>query len=353
METVLPILAMLALVACSGIALRFAPRLPLPLLQITVGALLAWADPRLVVHIDPQAFLLLFLPPMLFADGWQMPKREFGLHIGPILALSVGLVLATVLVVGYALHAMLPAMPLPVAFLLAAVLSPTDVLAVSAIARSHALPLRLRHVLEGESLMNDASALVAVKFAVAATLTHHFSASEAALEVLRIGGIGLATGALFSWVLCRLHDRLLYWHEDQPVVPTVLLLLLMPFAPYLIAEELGGSGVLAAVAAGMTASLFDVKSSRFNACHVQTRATWNVVGFAFNGLVFMLLGQQLPGLLAQLPLPVEGGGVTTWRVLQLGAGALSITVLLLALRFDWPTAARSRRATCWCSWPSR
>ncbi|KAF1043903.1 Na+/H+ antiporter [Xylophilus sp.] len=338
MDSTTSILAMLALVAGSGLVARWLPRLPLPLLQITLGAALAWQDTGLALRMDPQVFMLLFVPPLLFADGWQSPKREFGANMWAILLLAVGLVLATVLVVGYFIHWTLPDMPLSVAFVLAAVLSPTDALAVSAISHGQPMPARLRHLLEGEAMMNDASALVAVKFAVAATVTQRFSLPQAGLELLHMAGIGLGVGVLFSIVFCHLHDRLLRARDDRPVPAMVLLLLLMPFAPYLIAEHWGGSGVLAAVAAGMTASLIDVKSSRFNPNHVQTQATWDVVSFAFNGLVFVLLGQQLPPLLRHLPRPPEETSVELaphHPVAALAVGTLSIAVLVLALRFAW------------------
>ena len=339
MQTVLPLLALLALVASSGLVSRFWPRLPQPLLQLALGALIAWPAWGLRVEIDPAAFMLLLVPPMLFADGWQMPKREFGANRWPILLLSVGLVLVTVLVVGHAVHRILPAMPLSVGFALAAVLSPTDALALSAVAQQLPLPTRLKTILEGESLMNDASALVALKFAVAATLTQRFALKPAVLDMLWMAGGGLLLGFLFSRAFAWLHDRFLYWREDQPLAPTVLLLLVMPYAPYLLAERLGLSGVLAAVAAGMTASLMDVRSSRFNAFHVQAQSTWGVISFAFTGLVFVLLGQQLPGLLQNLQEPLEdlkAAGAHLHGQHALGplmVSSVVIWAILLAVRF--------------------
>ncbi|MDD0811323.1 Na+/H+ antiporter [Curvibacter sp. RS43] len=339
MQTVLSLLALLALVAFSGVLTRFWPRLPQPLLQLALGALVAWPVSGLRVEIDSATFMLLLIPPMLFADGWQMPKREFGANMWPILLLSVGLVLITVLVVGHFIHWILPAMPLSVAFVLAAVLSPTDAVAVSAVSQRHPMPARLQNLLEGESLMNDASALVAVKFAVAATVTQQFSLREAGWDMLWMSGGGALVGLLFSRVFAWVHDRFLFWREGDPAGPTVLLILLMPFAPYWVAEHLGLSGVLAAVAAGMSASLLDLRSTRFNAFHVQAQGTWEVIRFAFTGLVFVLLGQQVPELLQNLQEPLqdlrEAGALLhpSRAIGPLLVSTLLIALSLLAVRF--------------------
>jgi CPA1 family monovalent cation:H+ antiporter len=334
MHTLLPLLAMLALVAASGLLARWLPRIPLPLLQIALGALIGWPPGGLHVAFEPQIFMLLFIPPMLFADGWQMPQREFGAYKWPILLLSTVLVLFTVAALGYFIHWLMPGLPKAAAFLLAAVLSPTDAVAVSAILQRQNLPPKLRHLIEGEALMNDAAALVAVKFAVAAMLTRSFSLPHAIGEFAWMACGGVAVGVAFSWGFKLLHDRLLYWREERAAAPTVLLLLLMPFAPYLIAEHFGLSGVLAVVAAGMAASAFDVRSSRFNGFHLQTQSTWSVILFVFNGLIFTLVGLQLPQLLRHLPAPLHpehlGSAHAAWVLL---ATTLLIALGLLAVRF--------------------
>lgn len=143
MDDTLHILAMLVLVAGCGLLARRAPRLPLPVLQIGLGALAAWPAGGLHVRLAPDVFLLLFIPPLLFAQAWELPKREFGLLKRPIVLLAVGLVFASVLLLGYALHWLLPQLPLSVAFVLAAVLAPTDTVAVAALAARHAMPPRL------------------------------------------------------------------------------------------------------------------------------------------------------------------------------------------------------------------
>ncbi|MES2533909.1 MAG: Na+/H+ antiporter [Pseudomonadota bacterium] len=333
MHTLLPILAMLALVAGSGLLARAVPRIPLPLLQIAIGALAGWPPGGLHVSFHPQIFMLLFIPPMLFADGWQMPQREFGAYKWPILLSSTLLVLFTVGALGWLIHVLLPGLPTAEAFLLAAVLSPTDAVAVSAILQRHPVPTKLRHLIEGEALMNDAAALVAVKFAVAAVLTRSFSLPQALADFVWVACGGVAVGIGFAWCFKLLHDRLLFWREERAAAPTVLLLLLVPFAPYLIAEHLGLSGVLAAVTAGMTTSAFDARSSRFNAFHLQTQNVWSVILFVFNGLIFTLVGLQVPQLVQHLPLPHPDLPTAAHMGFALFSTALLIALGVLAVRF--------------------
>ena len=162
MHTVETVLLVLMLGALTGIAARYVRAIPLPLIQIALGALIAWPQDGLHIAFDPELFLLLFIPPLLFADGWRIPKREFFALAKPILLLAFGLVFITVFGLGYLIHWLIPSIPLTVAFALAAVVSPTDAVAVSAITRSLGMPDKTMHILEGESLLNDASGLVAL-----------------------------------------------------------------------------------------------------------------------------------------------------------------------------------------------
>ncbi len=171
MHTVEIVLLVILLGALTGIVARYMRGIPLPLIQIALGALLSWPRQGLHIAFDPELFLALFIPPLLFADGWRIPKREFFALLAPILRLALGLVLFTVLGLGLLIHWLIPGIPLSVAFALAAVVSPTDAVAVAAITRNLGMPARTLHLLQGESLLNDASGLVALKFAVAATLT--------------------------------------------------------------------------------------------------------------------------------------------------------------------------------------
>ena len=175
METISSALILLLAVVVSGSIGRIIPfALPLPLVQIALGAAIA-SVATLRVELSPNIFFLLFLPPLLFLDGWRIPKEGLLRDKGTILELALGLVVFTVLGLGLLIHWMIPSMPLAVAFALAAIVSPTDPIAVSAIAARVPIPKRLMHILEGESLLNDASGLVCMRFAVAAALTGTFS----------------------------------------------------------------------------------------------------------------------------------------------------------------------------------
>lgn len=175
---------MLAAVVISGVAVRALPfAIPTPLVQIGMGAVIAGFSDR-AVRLDPDIFFLLFLPPLLFLDGWRIPKEGLLRDKGIILELALGLVFFTVVGMGLFIHWLIPAMPLPVAFALAAIVSPTDPVAVSAITERVPIPRRLLHVLEGESLLNDASGLVCFRVAVAAAMTGAFVVTHAALTFL-------------------------------------------------------------------------------------------------------------------------------------------------------------------------
>ncbi len=331
MHTVETVLLVLMLGALTGIAARYLRAIPLPLIQIALGAAVSWPQQGLHIAFDPELFLALFIPPLLFADGWRIPKREFFALHRPILRLAFGLVLFTVVGLGYLIHWLIPAMPLPVAFALAAVVSPTDAVAVSAITRNLGMPAKTMHVLEGESLLNDASGLVALKFAVAAAMTGMFSWTAAAREFLWVALGGLGLGALIGWGFAVGRDAVTRRVGDVAATQMVLLLVLLPFAAYLLAEHIGVSGILAAVAAGVTTNFADLRRSDFVAERMQTEGTWAMVEAAFNGAVFLLLGLQLPAIVGGTLLAAGG---EWWRP---AGQALAISVALLGLRWLWLT----------------
>jgi CPA1 family monovalent cation:H+ antiporter len=328
MQTAYTVLILLMLVSVSRLVGRVIP-LPLPLVQIAAGALLAWPTLGLHVALDPELFLFLFLPPLLFSDGWRMPKREFWRLRGPILTLAVGLVLFTVVGAGYFIHWLLPTIPLPVAFALAAVLSPTDAVAVSAISQNR-LPTPLMHMLQGEALMNDASGLVTFKFALAAAVTGVFSLANASLTFVVVAVGGLAVGVALSWLVGRLRAWMIARGWDDPATHVVFMLLL-PFAAYVLAERLGVSGILSAVAAGMMQSWLDLLP-RQTSTRLLNRSVWSLLEFAFNGLIFLLLGLQLPDIIKA----VVSHEPTLWPTLLYRClDVVAIFFALVLLRFIW------------------
>ena len=331
MHTVETVLLVLMLGALTGIAARYVRAIPLPLIQIALGALIAWPQDGLHIAFDPELFLLLFIPPLLFADGWRIPKREFFALAKPILLLAFGLVFITVFGLGYLIHWMIPSIPLTVAFALAAVVSPTDAVAVSAISRNLGMPSKTMHLLEGESLLTDAPGRVALKFAVAATLTAgSFSWENAAKDFtwMSVGGLGL--GALMGWGFSRGRDMVTRRVGDVAATQMVLLLILLPFASYIMGEYIGVSGILSAVAAGIATNFADLDRSNFISERLQTEGTWSMVEAAFNGAIFLLLGLQLPSIIGETLRGAAHRDV--WLLLGYVA---AISCALLALRWAW------------------
>jgi Na+/H+ antiporter len=336
MDSIEVVLIMLLAVVASAYIMRLLPRaVPLPLVQIALGALIA-AKSSHGVDLEPDLFFLVFLPPLLFLDGWRIPKSGLLRDKGTILELALGLVIFTVVGAGFLIHWLIPAMPLPVAFALAAIISPTDPIAVSSIAANSPIPKRLMHILEGESLLNDASGLVCFRFAVAAAMTGAFSIKTAALTFVWLVVAGVAAGVgvtmLVTWV-----QRWLTRHFGEPVGSPILVNLLLPFGAYLVAERLHASGILAAVAAGVTMSYVELSGHAHANTRIQRSAVWDTVQFALNGVMFVLLGEQLPDIFRGASISLEESGrLNPW---WLAVYAFSITFGLLVLRMFWVWAS--------------
>lgn len=259
-----------------------------------IGAALLPIFPKMT--LDPGFFFLCFLPPLLFADGWFMPLREFVRARRPILLLAVGLVTFTTLAVGFVAHWLVPDLPLAMAFALGAIVSPTDAVAVNAITERLRVPARLTTVLNGESLMNDATGLVGFKFAIAAVIAGSFSLRAIAVDFAFLSVGGLALGLVVGYGVGRLRDLLMNLEASDASIETTLSLL-TPFAAYLAAEFTGVSEVLAVVAAGLYSGWRD--PVRMDAETRQaTYGVWSLLLYWLNGIAFVLLGLQFPTLLA-------------------------------------------------------
>jgi CPA1 family monovalent cation:H+ antiporter len=331
METVEVVLAMLVAVIASGYVARVLPvALPLPLIQIVLGAVIAGVFGH-GVALDPDIFFLLFLPPLLFVDGWRIPKIGLFRDRATILELALGLVLFTVVGAGWLLHWMIPAMPLAVAFALAAIVAPTDPVAVSSITARVPMPPRLQHIIEGESLLNDASGLVCFRFAVAAAVTGHFSPARAGLSFLWIALAGIAAGVAITFAITRAHGILQRRFGEEDGVP-VLINLLTPFGAYLVAERLNASGILAAVAAGVTMSYLELSGAATPGTRIRRNVIWDALQFTLNGTMFVLLGEQLPDIARGALHPDGGQPFDPW---WLAGRALAFSLGLVLLRFVW------------------
>ncbi|AZN99334.1 Na+/H+ antiporter [Mesorhizobium sp. M9A.F.Ca.ET.002.03.1.2] len=329
MQVAIFILVVLVFVAVSGALVRLV-RVPLPVLQIAIGAALAWPVRGIHVEIDPELFLLVFIPPLLFSDAVAAPKRELLALRGPILDLAIGLVFFTIVGFGYALHWLVPSIPLVVAFALAAVLSPTDAVAVSSIVDRNVVPARLMHILEGESLLNDASGLVMFRFAVAAALTGSFSFAAASLSFLYAVAAGILAGVA-ALIIATKTLQLLNRIGSVPAEAQVLVMILMPFIAYLGAEHVEASGILAAVTAGLLTGGSGIFRYLGVSARMQALSLWTTLSFVFNGALFILLGLQLPDIIRNVPPELSS---RHWLIEPV-ATVLVLTLCLIGLRFLW------------------
>lgn len=337
MQSIEIVLAMLLAVLVSGYLVRLLPfSAPLPLVQIALGAVISGVLKEGVV-LDPEIFFLVFIPPLLFLDGWRIPKDDLKRDRNIVLEMALGLVIFTVLGAGLLIHWMIPAMPLAAAFALAAIVSPTDPVAVASLAKRVPIPKRLMHVLEGESLLNDASGLVCFRFAVAAVMTGAFSLAKASVTFVWLALAGLAIGALFTVAINRAQSWLSRHFGQEPGTP-ILISLLTPFGAYMIAEHVHASGILAAVAAGVMMSRVELTGSALATTRVQRAAVWDTIQFSLNGIMFVLLGEQLPGIWRDAIQWINHDAHrSAW---WLPVWALALNAMLIALRFAW----------VWVSW---
>jgi Na+/H+ antiporter len=323
--------ALILLLLLTGLSV-FARRLPWPApITYVVGAgLVGLWPPFPRIELDPQFFFLCFVPPLLFSDGWLMPLRDFLEAKRPILTLATGLVVLTTVAVGFVAWWLVPGLPLAMAFALGAVVSPTDAVAVGAITQRLKVPARLTAVLNGESLMNDATGLVGFNFALAAMTAGAFSLGAATVNFVWVAAGGLAVGFALSWGVGKLRDFLQQVHGPDVMLETTISLM-TPFAAYLAASALNLSAILGVVAAGLYAGWRD--PLRMDAATRQTTWTvWATMLFWLNGLAFVLLGLQLPTILASVSAQYSVGQ------LALFAGAVSITAILVRLVWFYPGA---------------
>ena len=333
MEFFLIILLLLVIIGLSNFINHFLPFIPVPLIQIVLGVSIAALPLGIHVELEPELFFILFIAPLLFYDGKNVSRHELWKLRKPILMLALGLVFLTVVVIGYLIHWLIPSIPLSAAFALAAILSPTDVVAVGAISSRVKIPKTITHILEGEGLMNDASGLVAFKFAVAATVTGVFSLAEASVSFVIIALGGFFGGALLAYLIIRLKVFIRRLGMED-VTLHMLIQLLTPFVIFYIIEHFHLSGILSVVAAGIVHAIFkDREQSPAIQLQLVSKSTWTIVIFILNGLVFVLLGLQIPSVSKEI---FESPLFNNYQVIMY---IFIITVALLLLRWLWVYAA--------------
>lgn len=264
-------------------------RIPAPMLLMIGGLAMGIAPWTPTIELQPEVVLVIFLPPILFQAAQLTSVRDFRMNFGPISRLAIGLVLVTTAAVAVVAHTLIPGMSWAAAFVLGAIVSPPDAVAATAIFQRVGAPRRIVTILEGESLINDASAIVVYTFAVAAVVTGAFSASEAAIEFV----IVVAVGVIVGLVTGRLLGELVKILQEPSIVATATLI--APTAIYVLAEQLHGSGVLAVVTAGI---VHGFRSSRTMTpqSRSRNRMMWEQVMTVLEGLIFILIGFELGAL---------------------------------------------------------
>lgn len=310
---------LLAILALHWIALRL--KLPPAVALLIGGGALAFVPGLPVFELDPELVLVLFLPPLLMDGAFFTAHAEFRRHLAGVLSLAIGAVIFTTLVVGAVTHWLMPNLPWAACFALGAIVSPPDAVSARAVLQSVKLPRRLSTLLEGESLLNDATGLVLFRFAVAAVLTGTFSAGAATGQflLLAIGGIvvGAVVAGVWMLVLRRLNDEYL----------TVAASILLCWAAYLSAEAVHVSGVIATVTAGLLLGWF--QHTIFSATvRIRAGAFWQVMVFIFEAFIFILIGLSLRGVLDRI------GGIDV-TLAQMAVPILIIILAMTAARFVW------------------
>ncbi|MBU7568585.1 Na+/H+ antiporter [Weissella hellenica] len=306
------------LVVLGNVLGYFFKKIPVSLFQIALGLLVA-IFLNVKIELDTEWFLLLFIAPLLYSDAWRFPKKELWELRGPIFGNAILLVFITTIVGGFLIYWMVPELPLPVALAIAAILSPTDPVAVSAIASQAKLPPSIMHLVAGESLINDASGLVGFKFAVAAATAGTFSLWQATGEFFYVSIMGTLVGALMGFILNAIGDWLSS-HGNNDVSLRVVLQLFTPFLVYILAEEINASGVIAVVVAAIILNIHTKHDVDYTGeLHVVGINTWNVFGYLLNGYIFVILGIEFPlatHLSAAISLPMAlFYSVVTWLII--------------------------------------
>ena len=315
-ETLLFLLGMIGVLAVVAERLKF----PFPILLVGAGLAIALWPGLPHVKMNPDLVFLIFLPPLLFSAAWNFPWDDFRSNLLPIFGLAIGLVFATIVAVAFTASWLIPGMTLAAGFVLGAIISPPDAVAANAVLKNLRVPKRLNTILEGESLVNDSSGLVAYQFAVAAVVTGTFSLKAAGGEFLWMSLGGALLGWLIGLGVEHLHRRL-----KDPAVE-ITLTIMTPYLAYLPAEKLGVSGVLAVVAAGLHIGHRSWQALSSDS-RLQRDTIWKFLDYLLNGTVFILIGLQFPSIIREIR-----GEAPLWQLIFIGT---VISLVVIVVRFLW------------------
>ncbi|AKD54264.1 Na+/H+ antiporter [Spirosoma radiotolerans] len=295
-------------------------RISYPILLVITGLVIGWVPGLPPVILSPDAVFLVFLPPLLYYAAWQIDNVELKLYSRSVSFLAVGLVLFTSTVVALVAYTFIPGFSLAQGYLLGAIIAPPDAIAASSVMKGLNVPKRITTVLEGESLINDASSLIIYRYGLIAILTSQFVLWKAGLQFIGIALASVLLGLLIGWVAIFVHKAI-----SRDTVTNTAITLLIPYGSYLIAEELHISGVLVVVTVGLYVSARSVDVFTYQS-RLQTNSVWETVVFLLNGLVFILIGLQLPTIVSEL------NGYTLTQALNY---ALLISAVAIICRIIW------------------
>ncbi|CAJ2235293.1 Na+/H+ antiporter [Companilactobacillus paralimentarius] len=329
MEIIESIILILSLLIIANIVSHYFVSIPPSLLQIAAG-ILAALFMHVKIYVDTEWFLLAFIAPILFNDGNNFPKRELWKLKGPILGNAIILVILSTVIGGVFVKWLIPQLPWATAFTLVAVLSPTDPIAVESIAKKAHIPDKLMHLINGESLINDASGLICFKYGVAATVTGVFSLKSATMDFFHISIIGALVGAVMIWIFNGIRLYLINQGVDDSILHAIIQIII-PFIIYYVAEDVFDvSGVVAVVIAGILNISSGRNISNFTPeIRLVTSRTWDLVVYVLNGIVFVLLGIEIPFAMEEL---VHNDNINTFGATLL---AFIIWIMLVVIRFLW------------------
>ena len=300
-------------------------KFPFPILLVAAGFVIGFVPQLPDLGLDPDVVFIIILPPLLYDAASKTSWHEFRTAIRPISALAITLVFFTTVAVAITAHYLIPGFSWPLAFVLGAVVSPPDAVAASGIIKGLGLNKKVITILEGESLVNDASALIAYRYAVTA-VTGTFIFWKAGLQFLLVAGVGIIIGIVVGYLFVLAHKKI----ENNPVVETSLTLL-SPYVSYLLAEQFHMSGVLAVVTTGLVVAWRSPEVFSYRA-RMRIRGVWETLVFLLHGFVFILIGLQLPSIIK---------GLGNYPFSQILGYGLLISVVTIVVRIIWVFAGVS------------
>jgi len=295
-------------------------KFPFPIALVLSGLVISLIPGLPNISLSPNIVFIVFLPPLLYGAAWNTSWHEFKTYYRSISLAAVGLVLLTTTVVAIVAHYIIPDISWPLCFLIGAIVSPPDAIATTTVTKGLGLDPRLIAILEGESLINDASGLIAYKYALAAIMAGNFVLWQAGLNFVWVVLAGVAVGLAVGYLMYLIHKYFI----GEPIIETTLTLL-TPFASYMLAELFHLSGVLAVVTTGLYLS-FRSGEIFTNESRIMAYSVWQVIIYILNGLIFILIGLQLRNVME---------GIRDYSIKELVLYGLAISAVVIIVRFIW------------------